>query len=133
MLNERTLAGIAGARKQGCVGGHPPKLKSQHLQEIIRLVKRGGRTAADAARLPWCAARALSHGECDIQFQRRRTSTAVVLIFAKLQARERQVSDQLLFMGSRNCSATRDGGTSKSRVLCGLTHDISRHKLGILR
>jgi len=117
----------------GRAGGRPPKLKSLQRQEIIRLVKRGRGTAADAGRLPWCTARALSHGECDIQFQRRRTFTAVVLIVARLRARERQVSDQLFFMGSRNCSATRDGGTSKSQVLCGLTHDISRHKLGILR
>jgi DNA invertase Pin-like site-specific DNA recombinase len=51
MLKERTLAGIVAARKQGRVGGRPPKLKPQQQQEIIRLVKRGRKTAADAARL----------------------------------------------------------------------------------
>src|SRR5580658_5316474 len=51
MLKERTLAGIAAARRQGRIGGRPPKLKPQQRQEIIRLVKRGRKSAADAARL----------------------------------------------------------------------------------
>jgi DNA invertase Pin-like site-specific DNA recombinase len=51
MLKERTLAGIVAARKQGRMGGRPPKLKPQQQQEIIRLVRRGRKTAADAARL----------------------------------------------------------------------------------
>jgi len=51
MLKERTQAGLAAARKEGRVGGRPQKLKPQQRQEIIRLVKRGRKTAADAARL----------------------------------------------------------------------------------
>ena len=51
MLKERTLAGIEAARKEGRVGGRPPKLKPQQRLEIVRLVKRGRKTAADAARL----------------------------------------------------------------------------------
>jgi DNA invertase Pin-like site-specific DNA recombinase len=51
MLKERTLAGLAAARKEGRVGGRPPKLKPQQRQEIVRLVRRGRKTAADAARL----------------------------------------------------------------------------------
>ena len=51
MLKRRTLAGIAAARKEGRVGGRPPKLKPHQRQEIVRLVKRGRKTAADAARL----------------------------------------------------------------------------------
>lgn len=51
MLKERTQAGLAAARKEGRVGGRPQKLKPQQQQEIIRLVKRGRKTAADAARL----------------------------------------------------------------------------------
>jgi DNA invertase Pin-like site-specific DNA recombinase len=51
MLKERTLAGLAAARKEGRVGGRPPKLKPQQRQEIVRLVRRGRKTAADVARL----------------------------------------------------------------------------------
>ena len=50
MLKERTLAGVAAARKEGQVGGRPPKLKPRQRKEIVRLVKRGQKTAADAAR-----------------------------------------------------------------------------------
>jgi DNA invertase Pin-like site-specific DNA recombinase len=50
-LKERALAGIVAARKQGRVGGRPPKLKPQQQHEIIRLVKRGRKSTADAARL----------------------------------------------------------------------------------
>jgi DNA invertase Pin-like site-specific DNA recombinase len=51
MLKERTHAGLEAARKEGRVGGRPPKLKPQQRQEIVRLVSRGRKTAADAARL----------------------------------------------------------------------------------
>ena len=47
MLKERTKAGLDAARKEG----RPPKLKPQQRQEIVKLVKRGKKTAADAARL----------------------------------------------------------------------------------
>lgn len=51
MLKERTKAGLEAARKQGRIGGRPPKLKPQQQQEIVKLVKSGKKTAADAARL----------------------------------------------------------------------------------
>jgi len=51
MLKERTHAGLEAARKEGRIGGRPPKLKAQQQQEILRLVKKGKKTAAAAARL----------------------------------------------------------------------------------
>jgi DNA invertase Pin-like site-specific DNA recombinase len=51
MLKERTKAGLDAARKEGRIGGRPPKLTPQQQQEIVKLVKRGKKTAADAARL----------------------------------------------------------------------------------
>ena len=48
MLKERTKAGLDAARKEGRIGGRPPKLKPQ---EIVTLVKQGKKTAAAAARL----------------------------------------------------------------------------------
>ena len=51
MLKERTQAGLDSARKDGRIGGRRPKLKLQQQLEIVRLVKKGKKTAADAARL----------------------------------------------------------------------------------
>jgi|SRR5450631_1242490 DNA invertase Pin-like site-specific DNA recombinase len=51
MLKERTHAGLDAARKEGRVGGRPPKLKAQQRLEIVKLVTKGKKTAADAARL----------------------------------------------------------------------------------
>ena len=51
MLKDRTLAGLDAARKEGRIGGRPFKLKPQQRQEIIKLVTRGKKTAAEAARL----------------------------------------------------------------------------------
>ena len=51
MLKERTHAGLEVARKEGRIGGRPPKLKPQQRREIVSLVRRGRKTAADAARL----------------------------------------------------------------------------------
>ncbi len=51
MLRERTKAGLETARRQGRVGGRRPKLTPQQQAEIIRIVSRGNKTAADAARL----------------------------------------------------------------------------------
>ena len=51
MLKERTKAGLAAARKEGRIGGRPPKLTPQQRREIATLVKTGKKTAADAARL----------------------------------------------------------------------------------
>ena len=51
MLRERTKAGLDAARKEGRVGGRRPKLKPEQRREIVRLVTKGKKTAADAARL----------------------------------------------------------------------------------
>jgi DNA invertase Pin-like site-specific DNA recombinase len=53
MLKQRTKAGLDAARKEGRIGGRRPKLKPQQQQEIVKLVKRGKKTAADAARPFW--------------------------------------------------------------------------------
>ena len=45
MLKERTKAGLDAARKEGRIGGRPPKLKPQQQQEIVKLVKTGKKTA----------------------------------------------------------------------------------------
>ena len=51
MLRERTKAGLDAARQEGRVGGRRPKLSPQQQDEILKMVSKGGKTAADAARL----------------------------------------------------------------------------------
>jgi DNA invertase Pin-like site-specific DNA recombinase len=51
MLRERTESGLDSARREGRVGGRPPKLSPQQQAEIVRMVSKGRKTAADAARL----------------------------------------------------------------------------------
>ena len=51
MLRERTKAGLEAARRDGRIGGRRPKLTPQQQAEIIRMVNRSDKTAADAARL----------------------------------------------------------------------------------
>ena len=51
MLRERTKAGLAAAREEGRIGGRPPKLSPQQQSEIRKMVAKGDKTAADAARL----------------------------------------------------------------------------------
>jgi DNA invertase Pin-like site-specific DNA recombinase len=51
MLRERTKVGLESARRQGRIGGHRPKLRPQQQAEIVKMVSRGRKTAADAARL----------------------------------------------------------------------------------
>ncbi len=51
MLRERTRAGLEVARREGRVGGRRPKLSPRQQAEIARMVFKGGKTAADAARL----------------------------------------------------------------------------------
>jgi DNA invertase Pin-like site-specific DNA recombinase len=51
MLRERTKVGLESARRQGRIGGRPPKLRPQQQAEIVKMVSRGRKTAADAARL----------------------------------------------------------------------------------
>ncbi len=51
MLRERTKAGLDAARQDGRIGGRRPKLTPQQQAEIKRMVSKGDKTAADAARL----------------------------------------------------------------------------------
>lgn len=51
LLGERTMAGLNAARQAGRIGGRRPKLSPQQQAEIIKMVSRGDKTAADAARL----------------------------------------------------------------------------------
>ena len=75
MLRERTKAGLKSARRQGRIGGRRPKLRSQQQAEIIKMVSRGRRTAADAARLfnvhPATVSRLLAHARMEIAMAHR--------------------------------------------------------------
>jgi DNA invertase Pin-like site-specific DNA recombinase len=51
VLRERTKAGLDAARRDGRIGGRRPKLTPPQQQEIVRLVRKGQKTAAEAARL----------------------------------------------------------------------------------
>jgi len=51
MLKERTKAGLDAAREEGRIGGRRPKLSPQQQTEIRKMVSKGDKTAADAARL----------------------------------------------------------------------------------
>src|SRR5450432_4207908 len=51
MLKERTKAGLDAAREEGRIGGRRPKLTPQLQIEIRKMVSKGHKTAADAARL----------------------------------------------------------------------------------
>lgn len=51
MLRERTRAGLDAARQEGRIGGRRPKLSPQQQAEICKMVSKGNKTAADAARL----------------------------------------------------------------------------------
>lgn len=51
MLKERTKAGLDLARQEGRIGGRRPKLTHQQQAEIRKMVSKGHKTAADAARL----------------------------------------------------------------------------------
>jgi len=51
MLRERTKAGLDTAREEGRIGGRRPKLTKQQQSEIQKVVARGEKSAADAARL----------------------------------------------------------------------------------
>src|SRR5438552_10081135 len=51
MLRERTKAGLDSARREGRIGGRPPKLTPQQQSEVRKMVSKGRKTAADAARL----------------------------------------------------------------------------------
>jgi DNA invertase Pin-like site-specific DNA recombinase len=49
--NDVYKAGMESARRQGRIGGRPRKLRPQEQAEIITMVSRGKKTAADAARI----------------------------------------------------------------------------------
>jgi DNA invertase Pin-like site-specific DNA recombinase len=51
MPRERTKAGLESARGEGRIRGRRPKLSAEQRTEIARMVFRGDKTAADAARL----------------------------------------------------------------------------------
>jgi DNA invertase Pin-like site-specific DNA recombinase len=51
MLKERTKAGLDAARQAGRIGGRRPKLSPQQQAKIRKMVSKGRKTAADAARL----------------------------------------------------------------------------------
>jgi len=51
MLRERTRSGLDAARKQGRVGGRPPKLTTHQQEAIVKMVKSGRKTAAEVAKL----------------------------------------------------------------------------------
>ena len=51
MLRERTKVGLDSARREGRIGGRRPKLSPQQQAEIRKMVSKGHKTAADAARL----------------------------------------------------------------------------------
>ena len=51
MLKERTKAGLDAAREEGRIGGRRSKLTPQQQVEIRKMVSKGDKTAADAARL----------------------------------------------------------------------------------
>jgi DNA invertase Pin-like site-specific DNA recombinase len=51
ILRERTMAGLDAARKRGRIGGRRPKLRPHQQEEIVSMVTKGAKTAADAARL----------------------------------------------------------------------------------
>ena len=51
MLRERTKAGLDSARREGRIGGRRPKLTPQQQAEIRKMVTKGDKTAANAARL----------------------------------------------------------------------------------
>src|SRR5215831_8770006 len=51
MLRERTKTGLDAARYEGRICGRRPKLSAQQQSEIRKMVTKGDKTAADAARL----------------------------------------------------------------------------------
>jgi len=51
MIRERTRAGLAAARERGKVPGRKAKLSAAQQAEVLRMVQKGEKTAADAARL----------------------------------------------------------------------------------
>jgi DNA invertase Pin-like site-specific DNA recombinase len=74
MLRERTKIGLETARREGRIGGRPPKLNRQQQSEIVRMISNGRKTAADAARLfgvhPATISRLLSRRQAGARFNK---------------------------------------------------------------
>jgi len=51
LIRERTRAGLEQARKEGRVGGRPPRLNEKQRREAMRMIKAGRKTKAEIARL----------------------------------------------------------------------------------
>jgi DNA invertase Pin-like site-specific DNA recombinase len=73
MLRERTKIGLETARREGRIGGRPPKLNRQQQTESVRMISRGRKTAADAARLfgvhPATISRLISRTQAGVRFK----------------------------------------------------------------
>jgi DNA invertase Pin-like site-specific DNA recombinase len=50
MVRKRTRAGLAAAQDRGVKVGRPAKLSRRQQEEVIRTVRDGSKTAADAGR-----------------------------------------------------------------------------------
>jgi DNA invertase Pin-like site-specific DNA recombinase len=78
LVRSRTKAGLEAARRDGRIGGRRPKLTTQQQAEIIRMVFRNDKTAADAARLfsvhPATISRLLAraHASNGLKYEKRR-------------------------------------------------------------
>jgi DNA invertase Pin-like site-specific DNA recombinase len=51
MVRERTKAGLLHAKEQGRIGGRKPKLSERQRAEVLRMIRSGEKSAAEAARL----------------------------------------------------------------------------------
>jgi DNA invertase Pin-like site-specific DNA recombinase len=51
MVRERTRAGLIHAKEQGRIGGRKPKLSEGQRTEVLRMIRCGEKSAAEAARL----------------------------------------------------------------------------------
>ncbi len=75
MLRERTRTGLEAARKEGRIGGRRPKLLPQQQAEVVKMVAKGKKTAADAARLfnvhPATIARLLARAGGEVAVSRK--------------------------------------------------------------
>jgi DNA invertase Pin-like site-specific DNA recombinase len=51
IIRERTRAGLIHAKEQGRIGGRKPKLSEGQRTEVLRMIRCGEKSAAEAARL----------------------------------------------------------------------------------
>jgi DNA invertase Pin-like site-specific DNA recombinase len=73
MVRERTRSGLAAARERGKVVGRRPKLSVAQQAEVLRTVRKGEKTAADAARLFGVHRATISRLLASATFKARRT------------------------------------------------------------